>query len=279
MNKAFAYAKIIRPVNFVITFLSVAASYYICFEGRLFLTQMITVSLSAAMIGSGGNVINDYFDVEIDKINRPERALPSGILSRPEVIIFYFVLTLSGLLISFLINLETIIIAVISVAIIFFYSKYLKSISLVGNFTVAVMTGIAFIYGGTAAGNINDAVIPAVFALLINLVREILKDIEDIQGDKKQNITTFPQKFGVPKSKLLILIITVLLLAFTFYPFIFEIYNIEYFVIVMVFVNTALIYFLKSLFEDNTSTSLRKLSNLLKIVMVIGLVAIFAGAS
>ncbi len=279
MNKVFAYAKIIRPVNFVITFLSVAASYYICFEGKFLLTPMIAVSFSAALIGSGGNVINDYFDVEIDKINRPERVLPSGILSQTEAIILYFILSICGVALSFLINLETFLISLFSVAIIFFYSKYLKKISLVGNFTVAVMTGMAFIYGGTAAGNINDAVIPAVFALLINLVREILKDIEDIQGDEKQNINTFPQKFGVPKSKLLILIITVLLLVFTFYPFIFEIYKIEYFVIVMVFVNTALIYFLKSLFEDSNSTSLRKLSNLLKIVMVIGLVAIFAGAS
>ncbi|MCZ7616148.1 MAG: UbiA family prenyltransferase [Ignavibacteriaceae bacterium] len=105
----------------------------------------------------------------------------------------------------------------------------------------------------------------------------MVKDMEDIDGDKKVGIKTFPIAFGYQKSKYLILILSFILILFTLYPFITKIYKIEYFVIVMVFVNSLIIYCLKILFQDQSVKNLRKVSNLLKISMVIGLFAIYLG--
>ena len=143
--------------------------------------------------------------------------------------------------------------------------------------TIAFLTGLAFIYGGFASGNPVAAIVPAVFAFLINLIREIVKDIQDIEGDTKAGVITFPIKFGFKKSKILILIITISLILYTLYPFITELYKIEYFIVVMVFVNPLLILSLKFLFDSKKENNLTVVSNMLKLNMVLGLIAIYLG--
>jgi 4-hydroxybenzoate polyprenyltransferase len=125
--------------------------------------------------------------------------------------------------------------------------------------------------------NPTAATIPAIFAFMINLIREIVKDMEDVEGDTKAGVITFPVKFGFQKSKYVILLISLILILFTLYPFITHLYKIEYFVVVMVFANPILVYCLKILFEDHSVKNMRKMSNLLKLIMVFGLIAIYFG--
>ena len=139
------------------------------------------------------------------------------------------------------------------------------------------MTGLAFIYGGISVSNSRGAVIPAIFAFLINLIRELVKDIQDISGDTKAGIKTFPIKFGLGLTKHLIFFFTVLLIAATVIPFAYRIYNIEFFVIAMIIINPVLVYFLKLLYSDDSSATFNKLSKLLKLDMVFGLIAIYFG--
>jgi 4-hydroxybenzoate polyprenyltransferase len=153
----------------------------------------------------------------------------------------------------------------------------LKRISLVGNLIVAFLTGLVFIFGGVVVENPAVAIVPAVFAFLINLIREIVKDMEDVEGDTKAGVNTYPVKFGFQNSKIIVLIITISLILYTLYPFITQLYKIEYFVVVMVIVNPLLVFCLKKLFEDNSLKSLNYISNLLKLNMVFGLVAIYLG--
>jgi 4-hydroxybenzoate polyprenyltransferase len=157
------------------------------------------------------------------------------------------------------------------------YSAYLKTRPLVGNIAIALLTALAFIYGGYVTGNPAAAIIPAGFAFLINLIREIVKDIQDVEGDKKAGVSTFPIKYGFQKSKILIVISTIILILYTLYPFIAQLYKIEYFVVVMVFVNPLLILSLKILFDSKKENNLCVVSNMLKLNMVLGLVAIYLG--
>jgi len=115
------------------------------------------------------------------------------------------------------------------------------------------------------------------FAFLINLIREIVKDMEDIEGDKQQGINTYPVSYGFKKAKMLVVFVTIVLIILTLYPFVVKLYAIEYFLVVMIFVNPLLVYIIKSLFDDDSNKNLNKLSNLLKLNMVIGLTAIFLG--
>lgn len=277
MKKISAYVKISRFINFIITFLVIIVASVISIENEYSILKIILAGLSGALTASAGNVINDYFDINIDKINKPHRVLPSGSLTKKEAINFYIILTISAFVISSFININAFIIVFISTLFLFFYSYQVKKIPLIGNILVAFLTALAFIYGGIAVNNISSAVIPASFAFLINLIREIIKDMEDAEGDSQQGINTFPVEYGLKKTKTLIVIVTFVLIILTLYPFVFNVYEIEYFLVVMVFINPLLVYIIKSLFENDTVKNLSKLSNLLKINMVFGLAAIFLG--
>ena len=276
-EKLTAIIKLIRPINFLITFISVIVAAFICLPDKSLGMNVFIAALAASLVMASGNIINDIFDIEIDRINRPSRPLLSGLIKINFALFFYFILVLISLALSQLISQSAFTIVLISHLILFLYSKYLKKVSLIGNITVAFLTGLVFIFGGVAVGNPSAAIIPASFAFLINLIREIVKDMEDIEGDRKVDVITFPIKFGFQKSKVLILVITIFLVFFTLYPFLTKLYKIEFFIVVMILVNTILVYSLKLLFENHSSKNLNRISSLLKLNMVFGLIAIYFG--
>jgi len=276
-KKFLAYIQISRPLNSLITFLVIIVASIISIDGTYSVLKIILAGLSGALTASAGNVINDYFDINIDKINKPTRILPSGKLSLKEAFAFYIILSIAALLISSFININAFITVFIALTFLFFYSYELKKVPLVGNIVVSTLTGLAFIYGGIAVNNVSFALIPALFALLINFVREIIKDMEDVEGDRKHGVNTYPVIHGFKKSKMIVVFVTSVLIILTLYPFVFNIYTIEYFLVAMIFVNPLMAYIIKSLFEDDSVKNLNKLSNLLKLNMVIGLTAILLG--
>jgi len=276
-TKVFSCLQISRPINSLITFLVIIVASVISIDGSYSVLKIILAGLSGALTASAGNVINDYFDISIDRINRPERILPKGKLTLREALVFYFFLTIIALLLSAFIGIIALLEVFFAASLLFFYSYKMKKIPLIGNFVIAFLTGFAFIYGGIAVNNVKTAIIPAMFALLINFIREIIKDMEDIEGDRQQGINTYPAVYGFEKTKTIIVFITIVLIILTVFPFVSKLYAIEYFLIVMVFVNPLLVYILKSLFADDSVKNLNKLSNLLKFNMVIGLIAIFFG--
>ena len=276
-EKLTAILKIIRPLNFLITFVSVIVVAIICSPDKLPGLNVFLAALTASLVLASGNSINDIHDIEIDKINKPLRPLPSGKLSIKEAYRLYILLVIVPIVLSFLVSEMALIIVLISILLLFLYSKYLKRILLVGNITVAFLTGLVFIFGGVVVENPAAAIVPAVFAFLINLIREIVKDLEDVEGDTIAGVITFPAKFGFQKSKYIILFISLTLILYTLYPFITQLYKIEYFVVVMVFVNPILVYCLKILFEGHSLKNLKQISNFLKLGMVLGLIAVYLG--
>jgi geranylgeranylglycerol-phosphate geranylgeranyltransferase len=276
-EKLTALYKIIRPLNFLITFFSVIVATVICSLDKFPGLHAFLAAIAASLVLASGNVINDIYDIEIDKINKPLRPLPSGSLTINEAYALYFIFLVLSIFVSALVNEKALAIALISILLLFFYSKYLKRFPLIGNLAVAILTGLVFIFGGIAVENPTAAIVPTVFAFLINLIREIVKDMEDSEGDKSAGVITFPVKFGFQKSKFLISIITICLILYTFFPFITQLYKIEYFVVVMLIVNPMLVFYLKILFEDHSVKNLKKVSNLLKLSMVFGLLAIYLG--
>ncbi len=278
MNKLKAVFIISRPVNFVISFFAVIIGAVIASAHSLNTINILAGSLASAFACSAGNVINDIFDLEIDKINKPGRVLPANLLSVNSAKYLYTVLVIISLVLSASNGLWSIIFVSVVNIVLLLYSLYLKKIILVGNITIAILTSLAVIYGGMIAGNVRAAFIPASFALLINLLREIIKDMEDVKGDSDNSVITFPHKYGFISAKKIIFVLTFILMFATLYPFLFKIYRIEYFVVIMIVVNPVLIYFLKSLFEDDSGKNLKRLSFILKLNMLFGLIAIYLGA-
>ncbi|MBE2280341.1 MAG: UbiA family prenyltransferase [Ignavibacteriaceae bacterium] len=271
--------KIIRPGNFLIIIIAGILGTVISngsFENTGIFNALV-IAFSAAFIGAAGNVINDIIDIEIDKINRPSRPLPSGLLSLKFAKIFFFVLSAAGITLSAFTSYTGFFIAVLSYFIIVIYSLKLKRIPLTGNITVAFFTGLIFIYACSTTGNYSAGIMPFIFAFLTNFMREILKDIEDIEGDTAKGVITFPSKAGIKTAITVIKSLGVLLILSTFVAFYLEIYKIEFFVACCVIVNPLIFYFMNRLKSGIDLIEIKKLSSLLKLIMILGLFSIFLG--
>ncbi len=277
MERIYKFFSITRPLNLLIVFAAVIISGWICATVNLPVDIILLAALSASLTAAAGNVINDLFDFESDKINHPERALPSGKLNLRQVFILYYALVCTSLILSYLVNTICFAIVIISNILLFFYSNKFKSIVLFGNLIVALLTGLVFIYGGYAVGNVNLAIVPSAFAFLINFIREIVKDMHDLEGDKLEGIKTFPQVFGLSKTKVFIFILTLILIVSSFIPVLSNFYNFKYLIIITVFLNPILLFFIWSVYRNHSRENLNKLSFVLKLNMIIGLTAIYLG--
>lgn len=277
VTKVQALIKMCRPLNALITFLSIIIASVVCAVNDFSYINVFLAASAGALTAIGGNTINDIFDIEIDKINMPDRPLAKGILSKKEAVSFYITVNIIALILSIFPGVYSFIIVLTAEVILFLYSYILKGIILAGNLSVAFLTGLAFLYGGVIVSNWKYSLIPAAFAFLINLIREIIKDMQDIAGDSKQGVITFPQKYGLKSSKRIIALLSILLVSATIISFFFKVYNLQFFIIVMAFVNPMLIYSLKLLIEDDSKKNLKKISSIYKLSMVLGLIAIYFG--
>jgi len=197
----FGYLEIIRPKNCLMAAFAVLIGSFLVLKLDLFeVWQPVAFVIAAAfLITAAGNAINDYFDVEADRLNRPNRPIPSGKVSVRGALVFSVTLFLLGIFLAAFTNWLALGIAAFNSILLIFYSWSLQHKTFFGNFTVACLTGSTFLFGGAAVGNIQ---LPLVFGLLAGLAtvsREIVKDIEDIEGDKK----TFLKKQSLVKKRLM----------------------------------------------------------------------------
>ncbi|PID28081.1 MAG: hypothetical protein CSB55_06085 [Candidatus Cloacimonadota bacterium] len=196
----FRLIQLIRPFNCL---LSLVAVFFGAFYNRqiYFDFRLLSAGIAAFLIAAGGNAINDFFDIEIDVINCPDRILPSGKISPKTAYIFAVFLFVSGGIASFFIgNFLSVATAYFNALMLFKYSQKWKKLFLVGNLAVAYLSASTFIFGGLASGNVKNATGIAVFAFLISLLREIIKDMEDIKGDSKLSARTMPCILGLETS-------------------------------------------------------------------------------
>ena len=188
---------ITRPANAVVSGVTAIIAYLIATGTVIPSTVLLLVIVT--LITAAGNVINDYFDADIDRINRPERPIPSGIVSPMAARGFAVTLFLSGILVAIFTPPLCIFIVVINTLILILYAAKLKSMPVVGNAAVAYLAASIFLFGGAFAG--GDALllmIPlATITFLATMVREILKDSEDVEGDAEGGADTLPIRIGI----------------------------------------------------------------------------------
>ena len=274
MNLIISLIKLSRPSNVCIAFLTIFVAAEIA-GGLDPINNVILAAISAALITIGANVINDYFDIEIDKINKPHRPLAAGRISKKTALYYFVTVFFVAWFLAFNINYSMFLIAFIVGILLFFYSFRFKRTIIWGNLLVSSVIAMAFVYGGGAVNNYTETLIPSAFAFFFTFGREILKDIQDIKGDQKEGAITFPIKYGVKKSLKLIYVVFILLVIITVIPYIFNIYGIKYFLTICFGVYPVLLYAAYWSWMNTTSKSLGIISNLLKADMIIGLLAIY----
>lgn len=271
-----SYFLLIRPINIFIGALTIWVGA--CLSGAIYpFVKVVLACVSGSLIMAGGNVINDYFDVEIDRVNKPFRPLPSKVVAAKGALSFAIILFALGVFLSIFIFPSAVFVAVITSIGLFFYSAKLKQTVFLGNIAVSLFSASAFVYGGIAVGRWHGALVPAGFAFLFHLGREIIKDIEDQSADKTVSAQTLPLKFGTKTALKVTTVVFLSLILFTFFPYIFGIYEEIYFWVVLIGVDLVIVAALGFMWKHPSPESLRRISATLKADMPIGLLAIYLG--
>jgi geranylgeranylglycerol-phosphate geranylgeranyltransferase len=263
-----------RPINVLITMLSIFIGAFITGTMQP-LFNVFVACLSGGLIAAASNTINDYFDIEIDKVNKPYRPLPSGWISKSSGLTVSIFEYLTGIILSFLISPQIVAIAISVSVLTFFYAAYLKRTVLWGNLAVSLCTAAAFIYGGMSVNRPKETLMPALFAFFYHFGREIIKDLQDVKGDRHYAVVTFPVRFGKGPSISLIWINFAVLIVLTIFPFWKGWYSAWYFLIVLFGVYPIILYSIISIIKNSSARHLGFVSNLLKADMLIGLLAIY----
>jgi geranylgeranylglycerol-phosphate geranylgeranyltransferase len=185
---------------------------------------------SVFLISASILVLNDYFDVETDKINAPSRPIPSGLVSPSEALYFSLLLLFAGLFLSFIINVVVLVISIVLGIIGFLYNRYFKKSGLPGNLMVSFSVGMTFVYGGAGVGlPLNKMVLFfGLIAALIDLGEEIAADAMDIEGDWLINSNSLAIKFGKSTALKISGNIFFFVILLSFIPFIINWFSIVY---------------------------------------------------
>ncbi len=213
------YLALTRPGNVVLTAVAVVAGSFIAAGDNIldFQVEIAIASLAAMMLVGGGNALNDYNDRESDKENHPNRPIPAGLISADETLVYSRILLSAGLLIVLfgLANKLPFIIALIGTITLISYENKLKAIGLSGNIAVGFMSGAVFLYAGMVVNDPGPTLWMFGLAFLATVAREIVKDIQDLEGDTDR--FTLPARIGIGKSLFVtgILLVVAWSLSFT----------------------------------------------------------------
>jgi geranylgeranylglycerol-phosphate geranylgeranyltransferase len=254
--------------------------------------------LSVFLITGAGNSINDYFDVESDKVNKPRRPIPSGKVSKNAALAFSIILFAVGILLTVFINYVCLIIAVVNTLLLIAYSHSLQDRILLGNVVVGYLVGSTFLFGGTSLGNI---ILPGILMLLAGLstiTREIVKDLEDIEGDRKNflkkiasgvkvKLSRFVGKKGKGgkdavlamnkrRARAAAMIFMLLAIIISPLPYVLNILGIAY-LIILIPTDVVFLYSLALLAKEGGKKKYVRISKMIKIGMFLALMAFIFG--
>jgi geranylgeranylglycerol-phosphate geranylgeranyltransferase len=264
------YFVIIRPVNCVITFLSVLVGAWIG-KGVLVLHHVLLAGIVGFCVCAFGNVINDLYDIEIDRINNPHRPLPAGQVGKRAVTFLAILFVIISTLISLSLGVMIFLLVFCVIVMLFLYASYFKKTTW-SNFIIALISGASFILGGLVTKN-YACIFPFLFSFFIHVPREIMKDIQDMQGDKTAGVASLPIVVGVTQSTNLSALLLSILCIILPLPFLLSVLRPIYMIIILLFAYPLIIYTIVRLLHSPRERELAKLSSLLKISMVVGLAA------
>jgi 4-hydroxybenzoate polyprenyltransferase len=272
------YWILLRPVNLGIIILTMTLFMFHASQWNiqnLRWPDALFVVLAVLFTAAAGYVINDILDIEEDIINKPEKRIISKHISIRSGIIFYIILLLGSLAFGFLTGLSMGLVCVMISVLLYFYSSDLKGTTLWGNLLVSLMNGVVVFFSAQGVDEKFNGYFAeyAFLAFLITMVREVVKDIEDIEGDKTREYETFPIVYGARKSVWLGMGILTLL-NFHMVYLITESKNLYFGVFSGVFVLLPVFYFYHQLLTADEKADYTRIQRRLKWLMVSGILSV-----
>jgi 4-hydroxybenzoate polyprenyltransferase len=249
--------------------------------------------LASVCIAGAGYIINDYFDVNIDQINKSDRVIVGKFIKRRAAILLHATLSFVGLVLSMYVGykLRNVFIPLfnfLAIMILLVYSSTFKKKLLIGNILISLLTAWVILVLTLAEYRFRispqDVVwqrllkvsfIYAGFAFIVSLVREVIKDMEDMEGDMKFGCTTMPIVWGIPVSKVFagvwIVVLAGILMALQIYVIQFGWWFSAFYSFVAIII--PLIWVLRNLYKANTPAEFHRLSNVIKFIMLAGIIS------
>lgn len=295
-----AFFNLIRFKNLLIILLVQGLIKYSLLNSSIAATTLdtfhfILLMLATVFIAAGGYVINDIYDVNIDKINKPEKVIIHKKISESTANNLYLAFTFVGVVIGFYLSNHIgspgfAALFIIVAALLYMYASYLKSILLIGNIVVSLIVAFSLIIVGIfdlipAIDYLNQArqlevftIISfyALFAFLLTFLREIVKDIEDINGDKNGGRQTLPIVLGRKRTTIVCFVFAIAIAALILVYMYSNLYRATwvmlYFLITII---GPLLYFIVKIITAEKKTDFKHLSAILKTVMILGLLTLF----
>ena len=204
LQQIYSYLKLMRIGNCLIAFFSILATSFFVSQSFILRIPVFLGALAALFIMGGGNSLNDYFDYRIDKLNKPNRPIPSGLITRRRALLFSICLFCTGIFLGLFLNIFALSIVFINTSLLILYARYSKTMSFAANALIALMTSSVFIYAAAILNTLNtNIIVLASSAFFVMTAREILKDIEDIHGDIQSGASTLPVKLGIRRARTL----------------------------------------------------------------------------
>ena len=257
---------------FILAGAQLFAAYYLIGLHSVIQLKLLFLVFSTGLITAAGYSINNYFDVKIDLINEPDQVVVGRAFTRRKTIFLHFVLSVTGIAIGFFLNWKLGCANLVASLVLWFYSSAFKRIPFMGNFSIASLTALSililiFVYPVSFTG----IWMYSTFAFLITLIRESVKDMEDLTGDKTYGRRTIPVVLGIARTKIytgmliLILIAAIWLAYFLYQPMPVPV------ILGLIMLPLAIFTFL--LIKADTILEFTRLSRLAKLLMVLGIIS------
>ena len=284
------FIKILRPLNLVIANICIILSAHFIYSNTLDSSSsyllpndfynLLPLIIVVFMLGGFSNIINDVLDLKIDTYNNSSRPLPSKNITPIKAILFaalLFFISIYLLLFSNYFNVfSRQIICYIILPLMILYTPIFKKIPLLGNIIIGFILSMVFIITEVYLRNdIYYLIFPGVFAFIITVIREIIKDIVDIDGDRKYKIHTFPVVFGIQTSIYLVICFSVLLFIVSFIPYIMFPNNFIYIITLIILIHLPISVGIYYLLKNPNKEYCIFYSKLLKLITCFGIIVIY----
>ncbi len=247
------------------------------YAGNYWIDAILLV-LPAILTAAAGYIVNDICDILTDSVNKPHKATVGAIISKKEAWLWYCIISIISIIVSFAFSIEYGFINIIISALLFFYAFFLKGLPLIGNLLVAACSAavvaccllLAKIESPAGWLNFSGYI---VFAFFISLIREIVKDMQDITGDKAAQYNTYPILVGEKGAKIFIyVLLTFQLIACSIYSFMAWGFSQKISAVIMAIIALSFFYFIQKLGKAKTRDDYGYCSNILKYVMFAGVI-------
>jgi len=278
LSKLIAIIRTVRPINCVMMGFAVTIGEFIALKRLPLLQEALLGSLTASLLMAGTMALNDYYDLEIDRVNRPEKPLPSGTLATFQVISLGAIACATGLVTAAMLNWASLTIAAFALSLMLYYNTLGKRTGFLGNILVSVCIGLPFIFGGATVGRITPAlVLFSLIAFTANLGREVTKGIIDVEGDRSGLIRTVAVAHGPMKASMVSAALYMTAVCLSFAPSLLGLVGAAYVPIVLLS-DTGFVMSSISLVRSFDRENAKRTKNRVMIWMFLGLLAFIAGS-